>query len=54
MRKHGFRAQAIAGLIVGGLLALLAVVLAGCPDYAHDCHLLLTCGDDGGDDAQAD
>jgi hypothetical protein len=43
MRRIRLQAQIISGSIAGGLLAGLALVFAGCPDEAADCHNILTC-----------
>jgi hypothetical protein len=43
MRRNKFQAQVISGSIAGGLLAGLALVFAGCPDEAADCHNTLSC-----------
>jgi hypothetical protein len=43
MRHRRLQAQVVAGSIAGGLLAVFALVFAGCPHTAEDCHYTLSC-----------
>ena len=43
MRHRRLKERIVGGLIAGGLGSFLALVFAGCPDLAGDCHNTLTC-----------
>lgn len=56
--RSGIRARIVGAIVAGGLLAIVAATLLGCPDAAGDCNKTLSCPpppcEDAGDAASCD